>query len=279
MRLYALLVAFVLFAASTFAVEKPSTIADTLALMAEALRASDNVASLEIDKVENSLEVTGMDGNTILLFAGNLHLLLRSLETAQEREEALSGHITGALLSLERGNQSFTRDDLGKVFPIVRNRNFEIELGFELIAIPFAGELAVFYVQDLGSTVNYLTVKGIAKAGVSKKEIEAAATRNVDQLLPELTVDGQEVYFLVLDGFYETSFLMMEDYWTSASQQLGPIAMIVPNRDLVVFAPADDAQLVQFLRNTAKTYSNELPWPVSDQVFYWKDEGPWSTKP
>jgi uncharacterized protein YtpQ (UPF0354 family) len=181
--------------------------------------------------------------------------------------------------ALSQPKPGFRPTDLIRVFPVIRNKNFGVESDMTPLSKPLIGDLMIYYALDQGSTIKFLTLNDISEANLTLVDIETAALANTIQLTSDLSVEGQEVYFLKLDGFYETAFLTMPDFWSDIARQFGPLAMVVPNRDLVVFAPADDAQLVQFLKNTAKTYSKEQPWPVSDQIYFWSEEGPWKLAP
>lgn len=93
-----------------------------------------------------------------------------------------------------------------------------------------------------------------------------------------LKIEGGSPYYLTLDGYYESSMVLNTDFWTGIAAQIGPFAMMVPARDLVMFATLDDANGMQIMQDVAVDVIEQAPYAISGQVYLWRDGG-WVVRP
>ncbi|HBG98008.1 MAG TPA: hypothetical protein DDY29_04535 [Rhodobacteraceae bacterium] len=86
-----------------------------------------------------------------------------------------------------------------------------------------------------------LSLERIETAGPSMAEIEQAAINNMAARLSQVVLRGDDlasdISMLVLDGSYESSLLLVPALWDDVEAVAGPVAVAIPARDLIVFAP------------------------------------------
>lgn len=101
-------------------------------------------------------------------------------------------------------------------------------------------------------------------------ELDAEAVH--DQALANLTardwplqIDGAGPYMLILDGTFEASMLLLPDLWDQIEQQVGPVVVMPLARDLVLFAPKEDPELISALIGIAAEHFGQAAYALSDR--------------
>lgn len=267
--LLALLCSATLAAADT---PRPSTIDETLVLLRDTLR-DRGWPNARINRAEQNIEVG--DGN--IANPDNLHLNLRAARTDAERSVLLDEFVGALEAALAAPSDADLA--LGRILPIIRDRRSLEDRQQTVVSRPFLGELRVYYVIDHPDRVEYLTKEALKNAKLSGAEIWTVSLQNLRHKVEITTFDtSQGVYVVETDGYYESSLLLYADLWTSVAAQLGgPIALIMPARNLVIFGPADDPDLVAYLKSLARSLIAASPGALSDDVFFWRG-GAWTTR-
>jgi len=276
MRLIAVLTALFLGLAAPLAAEVPvpANRAETLILLHDALQAAEPGWELRLDMADESLGVF-VDGTQVTThYPDNLDLLLRQAGGAEERAAILADFVGVAqeavtsLLATENAPI-----DPAQVLPVVRHREvLEAFGGTEMPLRPLAGDLVVLWVADGPTSYEMLTSKRVEEAGIAAGDLEDLGLRNLMARLATLEhqAAGPGLTLLVLDGFSESSALLVPDIWQKAAAGMERLVVAVPSRSFVVYGDASDPYVLAVLRGVAAV---EEAYPLTDDLLEWTDAG------
>jgi uncharacterized protein YtpQ (UPF0354 family) len=125
-----------------------------------------------------------------------------------------------------------------------------------------------------------LSLERIETAGPSMAEIEQAAINNMAARLSQVVLRGDDlasdISMLVLDGSYESSLLLVPALWDDVEAVAGPVAVAIPARDLIVFAPLSQPKRIAALREIAAECAGTAAYPISDALLVRKGDA-WTT--
>ena len=259
--------------------EKPDNQTETLRIMAEAYRAMEEVASATIDTEENKLIVVLEDGEEVFAFPDNLHQKLITADTDADRQDIFDFHVQATLSGLSHSDKDIELADLDRLLPVIRHRDYLAHQGPEgETPDPFVagtlGDSYILYVIDSETSVSYLTKENAAELGQDAASLQHKAQQNLERKYQDLKIEGDGVYFLVLDGFYESSLVTFSPLWQAIDDQIGTVMMAVPARDLVIFVDSSQSGSAAYLKDFLTDIAPDLSYPVSDLVYEWRD-GAW----
>ncbi len=260
--------------------KKPETVTETLQMMADAYRAMEGVVSVKIDVADNSLSLMLEDEHEVFAYPDNLHQKLITSDTAEERQEIFDFHIQSTLSALQQADRDVTPIDLDRLFPVIRHKSFteHRETGGDGPKPYIAGELGdsyILYALDSDASVSYLTTEDAEELGLDAAAFDSKGQENLERKYQDLSIEGDSVYVLTLDGFYESSFVTFTPLWEAVDAQIGTVLMAVPARDLVIFLDGDQPGNAETLRALLTEISPDLSYPVSDLLYEWR-ESAWS---
>ncbi|MGB0967390.1 MAG: DUF1444 family protein [Halocynthiibacter sp.] len=242
----------------------------------ELLQRPDVVGAI-LDFQDNSLALTMKSGGSSTLYPDNLHMVLLRSETNEIRQQALSDFITNLLASHLHDDPDEDADlDMDHVLPVLRHKNF---LAFadgadgpaKLVNLPgrSIGDMVVLYVEDSPESVAYVTEDTLENADISPDTLHDTAMKNLLAYSENLTVEGESVYQLKLDGFYEGSMMLDSAIWQNIDDQIGGITLIYPSRDTVAFVSANWPEGEQILRDYVAENAGQNPYEVSSLIYQW----------
>ena len=255
----------------------PDTLSDTLHLMQQELLQRPDVEAAILDLQDNSLALTTKNGGSLTLYPDNLHVVLLRSATNEIRQQVLSDFITNLLTSHLHDDLGEDADlDMDHVLPVLRHKNF---LAFadgadgsaKLVNLPgkSIGDMVVLYVEDSPQSVAFVTEDTLENAGISPDVLHDTAMKNLLAYSENLTVEGESVYQLKLDGFYEGSMMLDSTIWQSIDDQIGGITLIYPNRDTVAFVSANWPGGERILRDYVAENAGQNPYEVSSLIYQW----------
>ena len=188
-----------------------------------------------------------------------------------ERAESIR---TYARALLSRPVDTVGPADRPRIFPVIRDAGFVAGVRRDpasaAVAEPLAGDLWVLYALDSADQIRYLLESEVEKLGVSGAELRALAVANLAGKAPKAKVEevADGVRWIVLDGVYESSFLLLEPFWVRIAKQLGESPVVaVPTRDVLLFAAASDEGAVVRIREVAERFAAEQAYPISPRLF------------
>ncbi len=250
-------------------VSRPDTVEETLSLLQRALIANDRVTNAKIDTADNSVKFTFDDDLEATSFPDNLHRQLQLAKSDTERQEALDFFIASALDAIEPRPL-----DIQSVLPAIRYETLGMSdsTTSELVSVPFVADMRIFFVQDMPTSMSFLSHEDLKELGLTKAQLRSHAMENWQAKGWQPKIDGDGIYILVLDGVYEASFLLDTALWSHIDTQLGQIIMAAPARDLVVFADNEQEGAEQALRDIIAKYAPTASHPLSEKLLAWKND-------
>lgn len=281
----ALRTTFLLFAlvAAACAGGKPQVIGpnDFAVSYAEALRGAAPAADVQIaGPLKLSVE---REGEEFTVFLDNAYATYRA--NPERLQEVVEGHISGIL---ESGVQRPAPLDASRVVPVIKGPGFLdifIERGGsdgEAAQLPaydqYNDNLIILYAEDEPLSVRYLYDQELTESGISRDSRLPLAVRNLRALLPNLeTYSSGGIVGIGADGTYESSLLLFDELWTGDGLQrfglrlAGEPVVAVPTRNLLLVVDSRDSAGVELLRQLATQMFAAEPYPVSNQVFLYRN--------
>lgn len=197
----------------------------------------------------------------------NLHNLYRNAsDDPAERAVQIGTHIN-AILS--EPTDTLSAADRPNILPVVRDAAFVAQATFNrddpTVSEPLVADLSVLYVLDFPDRVQFLMESNLEELDLDIGDVRKLAVSNLSVKSDDYIVhEADGVYFLELDGMYESSALLLDDFWVAVEADLGaaPVAAI-PTRDLLIFAPANDPFNVQLVQKLALQIEAETGYPIS----------------
>lgn len=169
--------------------------------------------------------------------------------------------------------------DRTRIVPIVKDRRWLAELqaavkagggtaGFENVVEELNDELVVVYAEDTPKNINYFSARDFAQTGVARTELRALAVANLKRLIREPQVrPGRHATMITAGGNYEASLLLFDDLWASLPKTTGERVIVVPTRDVLLFADSADKQGIATLREAAADLSADSPYRLTNTLF------------
>ena len=197
----------------------------------------------------------------------SLHNLYRSAsEDPVERALQIKTFV-GAILS--EPTDSFSAGDRARILPVVRDDAFVAQATLNrddpTVNTPLVADLSVLYVLDFPDRVQFLLESNLADLELDEESVRDLAVDNLAAKSDEYRVQTMEgIYFLELDGMYETSALLLDEFWSAIETEIGaPPVVAVPTRDILVFAPSNDPIGVELVNRLAVQIEAESGYPIS----------------
>lgn len=194
---------------------------------------------------------------------------------ADKREEILAnimadliGHLTGTIEA-----EPETRAQ--RLMPVLRRRDY-LDSQPQIITEPFSNDLAIAYVVDHESSVEYVMADALPDLGVVQPELRQLAVANLwNRLEPSIEEGDTGLAMLVCGGTFESSFAVMDEMVESfASQCDGDLVAAFPANDMFIFADTGTPSGVEALIATAKHIVENGDNPLSNELFK-RADGKW----
>lgn len=254
-------------------IPKPDNLMDTLGLMLERLQPA--FPDAQINRRDRNISLDAEQEN--IVNPDNIHAVLRSIDDGAEREQALNDFLSTIAASMTAEPLDPENLPLDRILPVVRHESFaQGTAAADLYSEPFVGDMILIYAIDYPDRVAYVTNPNLSGAGLSGAELASIADSNFEAKLDVLRFDSNGISFMaVIDGFYESSLVLDTTFWADTSAQFGDdIVMIVPNRDLLVFVPASEADEVAFLNGLRQNALANGTHQLSELMYIWQG-GAW----
>ncbi len=255
-------------------IPRPETLKDTLLLMRDAYLNDEKIESVKVDEADNSLVLVAPPNKDIRSYPDNLHQLLQSAQTDQERQEIFDRFMdyTVTALTAPPPDSKTTTD----IFPIIRHESYgqgiDVEKPKQPFSLPFVADLRIFFAHDQETSLAYVTNEDVGETGLAPDELKDISLGNFEQKDWNLQIEGDGVYFLTLDGTYEASFLLDSELWKAVDSKLAEIILIAPARDLIIFTDKSDTKNIKLLMQILDKYFAQAAYPLTDAVLIWKTD-------
>ena len=262
---------------------KPRDLNETMEWMAEALRALEPVDRVTIDRdgerILLQLNTADQPGDDTVVYPHNMHDTLTYLTDPNERQEVFDFRIQAVFDYAVSGSLEYTAKDLHRIYPVLRHNSLQTTYVADdgttthLLVGDAIGDANIFYVMDSDKSVSYLSAEILPELGLNEQKLKEIARGNLIRKAEDLNIDGDGIYFLELDGFYESSFVLHSPLWREIDAQIEQVLMAFPTRDLVVFSDGTNPAALGVMRDIVKEFNQTAPYPLSDLVFSWEGDG------
>ncbi len=161
---------------------------------------------------------------------------------------------------------------IADVLPVVRSVRFLEAMNrndstYVALHEPLTDDLCVMYVQDLPKSSRFLTKRDLTDQKIDLDALRSAALENLRAKSKTATwTQRGPVKMLHLDGNYEASMLVLDDFWTSVAVD-GEVVVAVPARDLCLITGTNSADGIAKLREIAAQSADTIDHPVSSSVY------------
>lgn len=272
-----LLAVFLWIAAPAYAeIGRPTSIDDTLRILADAFAQTGAFETVEIDADDQSISLKTSDDRSLLSYPDNVHREFLNAATDSERQEVLDRHIAATVETL--GFSETGEDDRPNILPVVRRERVEDDVpGKELLSTPLVGNLRTYYVIDRPNTLTYLSVEALADIGLDKSDVPTLAIENFQARGYQPEFRGEGLWMLVLDGNFEATFLLDTELWQDIDAQLDTVLMAALARDVILFTDASVEGAENRLRQVIDENFDQMSYQLSPDIYVWS-EGEWKLR-
>jgi uncharacterized protein YtpQ (UPF0354 family) len=137
-----------------------------------------------------------------------------------------------------------------------------------IIAEPLTNDLTVLYAFDMPHTLKYLTTTALAKLGIAREDLKALSVANAAKKMDRAVIDLHAGVVLVSsEQISPTSLLFVPEFWQQGVFASMPnIAVIVPDRDIVIAFDADSQQAILGAASVASEIISQSSAPMSKEV-------------
>jgi hypothetical protein len=280
-KVFGVLIAIVLIACGR-SVATEYDLDDAAKLTIEALKSSDVVELVE-QKSADELTVKYSDGTESSFFLGNL---LINLNSNPEAEREIIAHYVSVLLKDAIPERPILEDELRRnIVPLVRHTDYMDFLRDAAIKSDEPSD--AYFVRALAADYwIILAIDGEDATSVPRHSEFKILGLSDDQLL-ELAISNLKgradselriqrtngVNMLIFDGNYESSILLVSDFWRKESTFLGDtIVAIAPARDLLMYCTKSNTECVRRIHEIAIQNFSSLANTISTELIEWSGD-------
>lgn len=136
---------------------------------------------------------------------------------------------------------------------------------------PFAQDLLVAYLVDEGESFAYVQQRHLDQAGISPQALHLIGLRNLAALAEEradVRAHG-ELFAVLLDGHFEASLLLLDEFWSQWYAQLLPNGAIaaLPARDVLAFTDAANTTGIAQLHQLCERLLGDISHPLTSTLY------------
>jgi uncharacterized protein YtpQ (UPF0354 family) len=199
-----------------------------------------------------------------------------SLNSA-EVDDVITRYVTSAKENATTETLALDRD---RIVPVVKDRAWLEEVhaalrergqsgGIADVWEEYNPELVIAYAQDTASNIRYLTPDDLAELGLERSELRGVAVKNLLDLLPEVSIRGENGVFMVTaGGDYEASLILADTLWDGGQVKVaGDVVVAIPSRDLLLVCGSGDPSGIARVREMATKFAAEAPYRLTPDLF------------
>lgn len=263
--LAAFLAAFVFAAGGLSANQLVITLEDLARAYADDPRTED----VTIDTLDLSLKVTRIDGSTFTNYPDNLNRLLDKADNAAERTAIIAAYVN-MLMTPGAATAPVNPD---RLMPVIRPAGYGRDVvDTPPLSQPFVAGMSIFIVEEQQASARFITENLADEAALSFETLLNVSLDNMKArgLRPQINGDG--IYVLSIDGYYEASYLLATPLWQQLDTELGTIVAAAPARDVIVFTDATIPGAVDDMTRMIAAVQPGMAHPLSNVLLQWSDD-------
>ena len=133
-------------------------------------------------------------------------------------------------------------------------------------------ELIVTYGIDSLDTLTLISQETYEDLGLTRRDLRALVVENLKTVLPRPVVRTGQLYSVIVAGKkYESSLLLLDDFWKGLSLGRDEIVVAIPARQVLLFTEAGNKQGLAALRKLAAQVRKQSPNGLTDSLFVYRN--------
>jgi uncharacterized protein YtpQ (UPF0354 family) len=218
----------------------------------------------------------------------SLFTKIRGMTNQTERQDAIRQHVEGLIAALESGSKPSTQNEEASLRPTIKSNITLAALKKAMreqspsaslpATVPLAGSVVAIVAIDDAKVMRFATDEHVREWKTTPAALLEIGVWNLlaatkDQ--PELASRANMNFAIYRVGdSYDAARLLVPELRAKMSKLLGaPAAFAIPERDILIAAPAHDADKVRVLREIAAEDFGSAPYPITKEVFVFDDSG------
>jgi hypothetical protein len=231
------------------------------------------VPEVTVARQGDGVTLTWPDGGTMSQFLANARASYRD---DPEAIEAIFDAQLASALAARGGSDAL---DASLVLPVIKTTAWleasAAQLGEAqtpsnpraMVVEPLAGDLILAYAQDLPASIQYVK-HGDLDGGLDPAALRSLAFANLATRAADLTIaGGGGRYRVELDGFFDTSLMLMAETWLDRVDLAGDPVFAAPCREQLMVCGADDARAVAELADICVQIAADSAYALSTKLF------------
>jgi hypothetical protein len=232
---------------------------------------AEQAPELKAERVGDDVHLRWADGGTMTQFLGNAYAQYRN------DPDALKPVLQAQLASARATTAMQQTLDLDLVLPLIKSQGWlatavaQSGNAADFVIRPLVSDLIVVFAQDLPDTIAY--VKRHDLEGVcGEEQLVARAMSNLTSRLSGLDVIGSEGrYRIELDGFFDTSLLLVAADWIKQLDLDGDPVFALPCRDQLMVCGSANTQAVEELAEITPQIAQSDAYDISRELLILRD--------
>jgi uncharacterized protein YtpQ (UPF0354 family) len=232
---------------------------------------------------EHAVQLTGPREMLVNSRRLDLDNLFRLVARDPDRGVEIVEHYLEHLFSSESMILSSASFDFARprIMPRIQPESIFNHLTREQVAyVPFVNGTVVVFVMDLPQMTVSVTTEQMIRWGVTAEDLELIARENLDEYVPELSVQmvesregGRAAIVAEQDG-YDAARLLLSSLFDKLGPKLGgDFSVAIPARDMFIAMTNRPEAFVHRLRTRVAQDYKRLPYPITSELFYVTRDG------
>jgi len=172
--------------------------------------------------------------------------------------------------------------DLNNVVPIIKSREYvenwqakTSKIGANGTSAPviekYNDQLIIAYAVDKKKSITFLTQNDLASLGVSLDSLRGIAINNLNRILDEVKINGENGNFIITaGGNYEASLILDEMLFTKENIKVkGDFVIGIPNRDILLITGSQDKEGLAKIKKSTNESFESGDHEISNDLFRW----------
>jgi hypothetical protein len=138
---------------------------------------------------------------------------------------------------------------------------------------PFVADLIVAYAADNPTTVQYLGQSYLTSHKLNYANLRRIAIANLVKSHAPPSVETESgIKFILFDGTYESSWLLIDSFWKQQAKQVkGDLVAVTPSRGILMFTGSGETELLSKMRKLAIYLKANRDHPTSSKLIVWRN--------
>ena len=139
------------------------------------------------------------------------------------------------------------------------------------VVLAYVQDLLVAYLVDEGESFAYVQQRHLDQAGISPQQLHRIGLRNLAALAQEraeVRAHG-ELFAVLLDGHFEASLLLLDEFWSQWYAQLLPNGAVaaLPARDVLAFTDAANTTGIEQLHQLCERLQGDVSHRLTSTLY------------